>query len=576
MKEQKRTSDLPLYLLAGAIGVAAVSCAIVGISVDIAAHLSGLPAPSGTVFTVGAKVIAHQFDLASVGPSTTGRPISSAWLWFSMTVLALVPATTAVFLRRRLRRHHERSVRTSDGFATRTAVVETVGRRAAHYRDNKPDPNDGAKTLLGLDLGTDRLSKERMVARAEDSVIVASSSRGGKTSTFVIPNVFLWKGSGIVTSTRPELYNLTAGAHSSVGLFDPTGFVPDATTLQWNPIASSTAPLQAILRARSFIFGSGTGKGVSGGEYFGGRSATLLRCMFHAAAVAGLNIDTVIQWLCDPDNRDPLDILAASQIAPLWSSDLRGIQKTPIRERASTYNGALLALDAFADPRVLDACCPPKGQSFDMEAAINAGTMVYLCADNQTNQAIGSVIAAFAEAWVNTARTMAVSHGGRLTLPTALFLDEAAQIAPLPTLPEIVSDGGGSGIMSVVVLQSMDHARARWGVLGAEKMWNASSVKVILGGGTDPNELEDISRLCGEIDVDAKSETHGIGGAAHTRTRQRRRVIEPAAIRALPEGEALVLYRRLAPVQTLLRPWWDRKMGKRIKALQNAETGETA
>lgn len=46
-------------------------------------------------------------------------------------------------------------------------------------------------------------------------------------------------------------------------------------------------------------------------------------------------------------------------------------------------------------------------------------------------------------------------------------LTQAANIAPLPQLPDLMSHAGGSGIFTTVVLQSTAQARARWGTDGA-------------------------------------------------------------------------------------------------------------
>ncbi len=54
----------------------------------------------------------------------------------------------------------------------------------------------------------------------------------------------------------------------------------------------------------------------------------------------------------------------------------------------------------------------------------------------------------------------AASPGERLD-PPLLLLDEAANIAPLPSLPNRLADGGGSGITTVAVLQSLAQARTR-------------------------------------------------------------------------------------------------------------------
>ena len=58
-----------------------------------------------------------------------------------------------------------------------------------------------------------------------------------------------------------------------------------------------------------------------------------------------------------------------------------------------------------------------------------------------------------------------------------------------------MSDGGGSGISTIVVLQSLAQARAVWGENQASAIWDAAIVKAILGGGSNARDLEDLSKL---------------------------------------------------------------------------------
>src|SRR5207245_8837443 len=106
--------------------------------------------------------------------------------------------------------------------------------------------------------------------------------------------------------------------------------------------------------------------------------------------------------------------------------------------------------------------------------------------------------------------------------PLALLLDEAANYA-LPSLPSLISEGGGTGITTVAVLQSLAQARARWGEHEGAAIWDAASVKVVLGGGSNARDLQDLSALIGERDEDTESVSSD-GRGIRTRTTNTRRV----------------------------------------------------
>ena len=73
-----------------------------------------------------------------------------------------------------------------------------------------------------------------------------------------------------------------------------------------------------------------------------------------------------------------------------------------------------------------------------------------------------------------------------------------------------MSEGGGTGICTVVVLQSLAQARHVWGEHAASAVWDAAIVKVILGGGSTARDLDDLSRLIGQRD-ETRPPPHGAG-----------------------------------------------------------------
>ncbi len=77
---------------------------------------------------------------------------------------------------------------------------------------------------------------------------------------------------------------------------------------------------------------------------------------------------------------------------------------------------------------------------------------------------LAPVVSAFADDLIETASAhRRASPGGRLDPPLGLFLDEVANIVPLPQLPALMSFAGGTGIFVAAVFQSMAQARNRWG-----------------------------------------------------------------------------------------------------------------
>ena len=118
----------------------------------------------------------------------------------------------------------------------------------------------------------------------------------------------------------------------------------------------------------------------------------------------------------------------------------------------------------------------------------------------------------------------------------------------------------GKGILIVAVCHGLAQLEARWDKAGARAIWDTAGIKVILGGVSDPDTLDRLSRLCGEIALRTHSRTRTEDGRrAHTRLYQHVRVLPPELLRTLPEWRALILRTNLSPVIVRLRMAWRRR-----------------
>jgi type IV secretion system protein VirD4 len=127
-------------------------------------------------------------------------------------------------------------------------------------------------------------------------------------------------------------------------------------------------------------------------------------------------------------------------------------------------------------------------------------------------------------------------------------------------VPVLMAEGGGTGITTMPVLQSLAQARNKWGDHAASTIWDASIVKVILGGASASKDLQELSVLIGERDE--RTDTVSIGDYGQRslqRSSRRVAVMPPERIRTLPFGSGLVLLRSAPPIVTSLRPWISRQ-----------------
>src|SRR5262249_50107883 len=136
---------------------------------------------------------------------------------------------------------------------------------------------------------------------------------------------------------------------------------------------------------------------------------------------------------------------------------------------------------------------------------------------------------------------------GRLDPPLLMALDEVTQICPVP-LPLWMADSAGKGILIVAVCHGLAQLQARWDKSGAPAIWDTAGIKVILGGVTDADTLDALSRLCGEVALRTRARTrYEDGRQGQTVSYKSVRVLPPELLRTLPEWRALVLRTNLSP-----------------------------
>jgi len=544
-------------------------CYLAGGLAALVLHGRFATAPARTVISLAVGIARHPKDPALAWPVATRHLVPGPLVVYPLCIALFAGAgalgLTAV---RRMTRARRRA-----GFASSREVRANLSVAAARGRAPQVRPGLTPRRAhpaeLGLHLGRELASKTPLWASLEDSFLVLGPPRSGKGVSLIIPGVLDAPGAAIVTSTRPDVLRHTAAArHSPVEVFDPQGSSGWPTRLRWSPVAGCEDPLTAILRARGFAAGAGFEHTTSDADFWAASAAAVIRAYLHAAALADRSISDVVAWAGRPGDAEPVRILRASPDAAAgWADDLASQAAADPRTRDGVWAGVRRAFDCFADPRVLDACSPDRAGAFDPDAFLaNCGTL-YVVGSAGAQLSVAPLITALIEDLAERALAIAArSPHGRIDPPLTLFLDEAANIAPLASLPNLLSAGGGSGICTLVVLQSLAQARARWGTDRADAIWDASTVRVVLGGLGHADDLTRISRLAGEIDEEVGSASRGAGGTTWSTSLRQRAVLPLERIRSLEPGRALVLHRRTPPVEAVLDPWWRQPCAKRITA----------
>ncbi|MGF3055420.1 type IV secretory system conjugative DNA transfer family protein [Microbacterium sp. YY-01] len=540
---------------------------------SIAAFITSNEQPDAGI-AGGLGVLAHP---GSPGAALGSEELNAVVYWAVAAVMLLGLGALIAWLWM-LWRRHSRKTETDPhrlaGTATGHEVALAASSRALLRRAGtlRPSIESPGASEVGYRLGQAR--GKDVWASVEDSILLIGPPRSGKGLHIVINAILDAPGAVVTTSTRPDNLTATLRARRRVGpvmVFDPQHLAEGVPAgLRWSPIRGCEDPLTAMIRATGLAAATGLADGgVDGGGFWEGKTRVALQALLHAAAIDRRSPAELFRWTLDPSAAaDAVAILNASPHAATgWAEGLEAMIETDPRTRDSIWQGVSLALAALADPRVLDAVSPGEDEAFDPEAFIRDKGTLYLLATGAGAGNSAALVAAFVEDLVETARRMAARMpGARLDPPMLLALDEIGNLAPLPSLPTLMAEGGGTGITTMPVLQSLAQARDKWSDDQASAIWDASITKIILGGASNSRDLQDLSTLIGERDEFTDSVTLGdYGSRTNQRSIRRVPILPPDRIRTMPFGTGVVLLRSAPPIITDLIPWPKRPDAKRLK-----------
>jgi type IV secretion system protein VirD4 len=580
---------LVLFVVLAVVGV--VSLWVAGQLSALLTHQQWAETTIGQTPRIVLRLTAHLSHPADAWPATARAVIGGPWLLYPLWalsffgILAGIGAPALHLAKTRMRR---------SGFATnadlhRTLTAEAVRARVDVVRpgltvlDSDDELTRAAKTARRQDplevarfLGNDATSGRPLYLANEYTLLAAAVPRfGNKTTRYVIPAVADARGAVITTSTRLDVAEITYDRRAAIGpthIFEPQGEIRGVPRMAWSPIEGAEDQIVAMLRANGFAAGSGIGdESVENGKWFRDQAATILRGLLHAAALdEHATMLDVLAWSQNPANSRPERILRAHGI-DAWADRLTRHRETSGRARDTIQTVVSGALDAFNDPRVLTACSPPRGTQFKPVDWLRESGTIYLVGTRDAQALIAPLLAALCEDILYQAKRLAlIAPGGRIEPPLHLILDEITNIAPLPSLPSYMSEGGGSGIRLDLFAQNEHQLRERWGDKGGRAIIAAANARMIIGGSNDLDALRDAQALAGQVTDLTSSHSWGGGRASVNESTRRENLLDLADLRTLPEGRALALVGNLPPVEVAVPAWWERTDAGELTAGRDA------
>ena len=382
-------------------------------------------------------------------------------------------------------------------------VIDLLKARQANSSSSSVDEfasftRDLEGTYVGTSLMMSQLAgssfrESATFAPAEDVLLVIGPPRCGKTTGIINPNIAFANGPVVSTSTKSDVLEATGMIRQNRGqvwVYDPTGKTPIpeyAKRVNWTPIHEcdswdATRAIAADLMDTQDEPGTMTNQ-----SFWTGRGKALLAPLLRLAYLRGAGMHSVVASLGSEAFQyasTELRVMGEESAANL----LDQLERAGGETLGSISNTAAGCLDAWAgdDPGISEA-------PFDMDQFIRSTDTVYVVGSGFDQAAIAPAIASFVGALAR--RTYDHWHRGD---PRVLFaLDEVANIAPIGTLPAIMSEGGGQGIQLILCFQDYSQIRRRW-PKDADGFNTLARNILVFAGVRDIQTLTTLSALTGE------------------------------------------------------------------------------
>jgi type IV secretory pathway TraG/TraD family ATPase VirD4 len=345
--------------------------------------------------------------------------------------------------------------------------------------------------------------------RSERSALVLGPSRSGKTSALIVPNLLLTRRAVVATSTKPDVIAQLAHARRDrvTLLFDPSGTVetpPGVRRVGYSPLQAARRWDGAVLATRSLVETARRGYGERADDHWTERASALVAPLLHAAALSGVSMGELASNVNQRVGEPSLGLLRERYGAQHPASSLlAGVLASEERERSSIWS---TASGLFAGLRTESARQVSREPPLRIDRFLEGAHHLHIVSPSRHQGVSAPLIVGLIDEIVEATYA---TRGAELLLA----LDELANVAPLPRLTSIVSEGGGQGVVTLACLQDLSQARVRWGA-AAEGFLSLFPTTVLLAGIADRPTLELVQALAGRNLVGSPTIQHDRRGRA--------------------------------------------------------------
>ncbi|WP_405679569.1 type VI secretion protein [Streptomyces sp. NBC_00868] len=274
------------------------------------------------------------------------------------------------------------------------------------------------------------------------------------------------EGAALIVTSSPTLWAETKDARAKLGpvlLYDPSHLCDTPARMHWNPAEGCAERDTAAARATALLAPVRPQARLDAAV--ADTAETLMRSWLQAAALDDRPFKQLHRWTQGNGAQEPVRILRTHpQAAPGAAGELESALTAHPERREQAQHLTARALSSLTSIHIREACNPNRSDSLALASFLGEGGSLYVVGepleDPRTHPGAMPLLTALAAHVVEHGRRMAArSSHGRLDPPLSLILDDVAAVAPVPQLPELLTD---ETLPLLALCRSREQAHSRW------------------------------------------------------------------------------------------------------------------
>ena len=400
----------------------------------------------------------------------------------------------------------------------------------------------------------------------------------GKSSSFVIPNCFSWRGSLVVLDVKGEAFRATAGYRSKVlgqdvYVFDPAA--EDERSHRWNPLQpvqrDSVNRFDQISRQAFMLFPEAPSGSTSNADAFWTPSArgafTAVATLLCETPGQKFDLAEVLRCFARGDSQEMLASMIRqrraargpgySQIVVDGASDyLNGSadQVGGIRKMTSTR------LQSWFNPRIAAATA---ASDFDLRDIRRRPMTIYVTVQPGNLARMRPLLALFFDALINLNTDVTPEQDPTIRHQVLVIMDEFIRFGFVQSLAEAAQYIRGYGVRLFYVVQNKAQVRAKYGEDGAADIFDNCGVEIIFGT-NDLKLTKELSERMGDDTINVTTMNRPRFMAWMNWSKQseaehphRRPLMLAQEVSRMAPEDQIVLRAGMLPMKTQRARWFD-------------------